>query len=620
MKNLKRKISFLGIFLWSLIAFMPTGKAISGTFEIKGSEKQTVNSAFTLDVAVVNNGGNIASIGGDISVDDSSCVKINSIEAIDVFAGVNGNRINLSSPNGKSGNFTIVRIKLSAGANACTTNVNLKNAKITFTEKDASTGRAATNLISLLSKKITVGEKEETPLSNDATLKSLTTSTGSLSPSFSSNNKKYTMEVDENVTSIQFNGIPNQSGAKITSGKTCNISSTTTCNIEVTAEDGSKETYVVQVTQKKNPNSGEDKPNNEDNNNNNNNNDNNKPSSSGTTVTKNHVKSNDNYLSSLLIAEGDISPKFNKNTSNYSIVIPNDVSSLNIHAKANHGKSKVTISGNENLQVGENTITVTVTAEDGSTRTYTIHATKKEESSNNKLSSLVVDQYSISPNFNKNIFEYDLTVPYDENSLNIKALAENKNAKVEISGDKNLKEGNNVVLIKVTDENGFVQYYTLNVKKEAKKEAKFLGLTWKQWLLVSLIAFAFGLLLFLLLLLLKRKKDKDEKNIVPFEDKQTPIIEFKPEFNFSSKNGTDDDTVEEGGTIYQFRNPTTAKPKDSQEVPYDPYDETVTKDEIVDAIHEAMETKDPAKLKMLLDQEELNKRKKELKEKENENL
>ena len=45
---------------------------------------------------------------------------------------------------------------------------------------------------------------------------------------------------------------------------------------------------------------------------------------------------------------------------------------------------------------------------------------------------------------------------------------------------------------------------------------------------------------------------------------------------------------------------------------------TVTKREIVDAIREATKTKDPSKLKMLLEQDELNQRKKEIKRREEE--
>ena len=42
----------------------------------------------------------------------------------------------------------------------------------------------------------------------------------------------------------------------------------------------------------------------------------------------------------------------------------------------------------------------------------------------------------------------------------------------------------------------------------------------------------------------------------------------------------------------------------------------VTKDELIDAIEEGLETKNPEKLKMLLEQEELNRKKEALRKKE----
>ena len=110
----------------------------------------------------------------------------------------------------------------------------------------------------------------------------------------------------------------------------------------------------------------------------------------------------------------------------------------------------------------------------------------------------------------------------------------------------------------------------------------------------------------------------------------TPVIDFKPEFNFGSKNGTDDDHVEAGGVLNQY---TGIEPKEApkmieaqeetpsatySEIPYDPYDETITKDEMYDALQEAMKTKDSSKLKMLYEQERLNRQKKELKRRDEE--
>ena len=53
-----------------------------------------------------------------------------------------------------------------------------------------------------------------------------------------------------------------------------------------------------------------------------------------------------------------------------------------------------------------------------------------------------------------------------------------------------------------------------------------------------------------------------------------------------------------------------------EEIPYDPYDDIVTKDEIFDAINEAIETKDSKKLKLLYEQERLNREKEAFKKEE----
>ena len=53
-----------------------------------------------------------------------------------------------------------------------------------------------------------------------------------------------------------------------------------------------------------------------------------------------------------------------------------------------------------------------------------------------------------------------------------------------------------------------------------------------------------------------------------------------------------------------------------KEAVYDPYDATVTKEELVDALNEGIRTKNVDKLQMLLDQENLNRRKRKIKKQE----
>ena len=90
---------------------------------------------------------------------------------------------------------------------------------------------------------------------------------------------------------------------------------------------------------------------------------------------------------------------------------------------------------------------------------------KEEKSNNKKLKSLEVENYKLSPEFNKDTTEYDLTIPDDVNSLEIKAVAEDKKSKVEITGNDKLLTGVNTIEIKVTAEDETVGTYKINVTK-----------------------------------------------------------------------------------------------------------------------------------------------------------
>lgn len=92
----------------------------------------------------------------------------------------------------------------------------------------------------------------------------------------------------------------------------------------------------------------------------------------------NASKSNNNNLSSLSISDHSISPKFSSNTKSYSLTVPNDVTSVKVNAKASHAKAKISGTGNRKLEEGTNKLDITVTAENGNKKTYTINVTRKE--------------------------------------------------------------------------------------------------------------------------------------------------------------------------------------------------------------------------------------------------
>lgn len=98
----------------------------------------------------------------------------------------------------------------------------------------------------------------------------------------------------------------------------------------------------------------------------------------GTTTTP--TLSSDNTLKSLVLSNGTLSPAFSSKTKNYTATVDNSVTSLAITATPTNAAAKVTsVSGKDNLEVGENTITITVKAENGVTTTYTIVVTRRNE-------------------------------------------------------------------------------------------------------------------------------------------------------------------------------------------------------------------------------------------------
>lgn len=93
--------------------------------------------------------------------------------------------------------------------------------------------------------------------------------------------------------------------------------------------------------------------------------------------------SENNYLKSLKINPGTLSPAFKKDTTKYSVTLSNDVEKLIVSTVTEDKNAAVTLTGNEKLSVGLNKIVIKVKAESGDTKEYIINATREEEKNNN---------------------------------------------------------------------------------------------------------------------------------------------------------------------------------------------------------------------------------------------
>lgn len=177
-------------------------------------------------------------------------------------------------------------------------------------------------------------------LHTDKTLKSLTSSYGYFDKEFNPNTLNYTLFVDGYIGKITLSGEVNDIYATVEGlGEYALNNDVTEINIDVTAENGSVQTYTVKVVKV--------------------------------------YKSSNNNLSNIIIAGQEI--EFDKDILEYVINVDANTNELDISALVEDPKAWAKIEGNENFKEGENIVTIKVYAEDGTTKTYTLKVNKAKK-------------------------------------------------------------------------------------------------------------------------------------------------------------------------------------------------------------------------------------------------
>ena len=97
--------------------------------------------------------------------------------------------------------------------------------------------------------------------------------------------------------------------------------------------------------------------------------------SSKVTINAVPTASSEARLSSLKVSPGSLSPSFDSDTYAYSVTVPAGTTKLTVSAKTKDDGASTSVSGTR-LSVGTNTVTITVTAEDNTTKKYTITVTR----------------------------------------------------------------------------------------------------------------------------------------------------------------------------------------------------------------------------------------------------
>ena len=277
-------------------------------------------------------------------------------------------------------------------------------------------------------------------------------------------------------------------------------------------------------------------------------------------------KSRNNYLSSLKVSDGTLSPEFNRDITSYTINFDDEntiknLDKIKITATADDDKAKVTGTGEKELVEGENSFSIKVKSESGSTRTYIIKVTKPTtiKESDLRLASLKVQNVDTEGNyidanldkeFDANTFVYSLDVENNIQSLNVEASPVSDNIDVAVTGNENLHDGMNEVVITLTskdDETVQTTYKIIVNKKESvmltnvEKVENFSGKDYRKESLIITSAICAIILIIIILLIIWYKKTHSDKA-------ESSTNEEKYERNLDNNLIEEDDVIVNGNT------------------------------------------------------------------------
>ena len=263
-------------------------------------------------------------------------------------------------------------------------------------------------------------------LSEDNTLKSLSISSGTLTPAFQSNVLSYRANV--NAATVTINAITNDPNAKVKNETKLNLDyGENIIKIVVTSESGSTKTYEIVIVR------------------------------SGSAVLDNRIKS-------VTLSAGSIN--FSPANINYVISVNEDVEKVNIMAELENSKASF-VNGfgprEVTLTALKNVFELKVRGSSGEVKTYTFTFIKGENllSSNNNIKELIIEGYDFQ--FDPTILEYDINQK-EGILLNFKIALADPTARYELE-NADLRNGNTVI-IKVIAENGDIREYKFNIIHE----------------------------------------------------------------------------------------------------------------------------------------------------------
>lgn len=266
------------------------------------------------------------------------------------------------------------------------------------------------------------GCKDSASISDEvqAPLSSLAVTPGALQPAFSSNITEYTVDAPTSATTVTVTATPKDStttmtinGAPTSAGQGRSVplgapGTTTIVSIVLESQTGQESTYTVTVTR---------------------------------------LLSSDDDLSVLTVTPGSLDPTFSSGTVTYTVNVATNITSVTVSATKSDSNAVLSGSitdpgagqatGQATVPLGgpgtSTPVAITVTAPNGSSKTYSVTVNRAAPSSDNNLSALAVTGGSLVPGFAPSTTAYQVGVPSNVASVTVSATKSDSDAVM--SGD-----------------------------------------------------------------------------------------------------------------------------------------------------------------------------------------
>ena len=427
-----------------LLLFLVVFNVKAASASIYISSTSSVYNGNDISVSIVINNvnvpGGIVGVGGNINYDTSYFDLVSASPATSPYAFKSTNSTGYARFAGQD--FTN-----EAGIKSTTTIVTyvfrakkLGNTTFRLTDVELSAPDGSIVSSSVSNKPVSIVE----PPSSNNNLSSLSVNVGGLSPAFSQGNTNYSVTVESDVASIDISATPADGGARVEGTGTKGLNyGNNTLGVKVTAPSGATKTYTITVNRKDN-------------------------------------RSTNNNLANLSISGASLDQSFDPNNTNYTAKVPYETETANINATPQDGKARVSISGNSGL-VSEETsnVSVTVYAENGAAKTYTIAVTRGKDpnkilATDNHLRKLEASIGILSPVFDPEKENYVIYLPYEVDSISFNAIvSDSRYGVLNIDAPDKLVPGiANVFKFSVTAEDESVKTYTVVVKRAINPETE----------------------------------------------------------------------------------------------------------------------------------------------------